>query len=247
MEKNTLVYGTAVGICEHLVSLAPRTILDYKQFIHHPMQASSMLMSNVYTQGLSRYYKGACASLSGVALGHIGLFSCLRASEKENNKWKIATYGMIGKVIHDVCMLPGDCVRMRANLKDCGVMEACKSIYLRGGMKGYFGGLLPSLLMNVPSGAVEFLTMHALKEENAFFAGGIAGVLGAVIVSPLDTVRTFRMMDGRRSIRQICGCILEERGVSGFFRGMPLRVISAGLSYGTFTWLCKAWDLEIKE
>jgi hypothetical protein len=252
--KNIVVYGSLVGVLEHLASLAPRTVLDYKQYFHNPHVANTMLMSNVYLKGSQRFFKGIVPSLSGVALAHIGLFSCLERSKREQEEWKVASYGILGKTLHDICVIPGDNVRMRSNMKDCSTMEAMRSIYTTKGLRGFFSGISASLAMNIPAGAIEFVVMNMCMKKfgddgvKPFVYGGLAGICSNVIVSPIDTVKTFVQMHPTRQVNmeKIIRELLEQRGIQGFFRGMMLRTVSASLSYGSFVFLSKQWNLDIE-
>ena len=237
-----ILNGTAVGVAEHLISLAPRTILDYKQYFHDPQ---ARLISNVYFGGVTRYYKGIIPSLSGVALAHIALFGCLLQSESTDNKFAVAAYGGAGKALHDVFIIPGDNIRMRANIKNISSAQAYRSIIASKGVVGLFSGLSARLLMNIPAGAVEFLVMGMCKEDTSiakpYLYGALAGICSSIVVSPIDTVKTFVQLSHKKevSVKEICKHVLDKRGFVGFFRGMWLRVVSASLSYGTFKLLSR--------
>jgi hypothetical protein len=239
-----IYYGSFVGIFEHFVGLAPRTLIDYKQYYDSHLKLPHFkgpLVSNIKS-----LYKGSLPYLSGISLSHIWLFSFLEMSKSKDSLNQLL-YGAIGKSGHDIFMLPGDTVRMYSNVTQVTAKEALKEIYKQNGIRGFFRGLTPSLLMNIPTGAIEFSTILYLEKMfgneglKPFLYGAITGIVSSVIISPLDTIKTFRQMQKGKNMVDIYNYILSNRGWKGFFRGVGLRSFQCCLSYGTYQWLTKTF------
>jgi len=267
MDYNTVIYGSAVGCAEHLISLAPRSLLDFHQYSHQRVNHLKSVNSvNRFTKlkNIGSLYKGFVPSTLGVAFGHVGLFSCYQKSQQATDAFQVSLYGVAGRLCHDVCMVPGDTLRMRCNLlQTSSVVQAYKHIVQTNGYRGFFVGLLPTLSISVPSGIAEFLVMNAysrcFSDEgiHPYIAGAVAGVASSLFVSPVDTIRTCYQSRGTKvgsttipvnaSLKDITKLLYHQRGIHGFFRGMWLRTLSASLSYGSFTMLAKHFNLDIKE
>ena len=85
MDNKNIVYGSFVGIAEHLMSVAPRTIIDFKQYYNTKSQYNTELEKINIKNNYLRLYKGTVPYLSGVALSHTWLFYFLEKSKKQNN------------------------------------------------------------------------------------------------------------------------------------------------------------------
>lgn len=253
VNKNPLIYGSFVGVFEHFAGLAPRTIIDFKQYIHCTNEYKNEIEKMNIKNNIKRLYKGSLPYLSGIGISHIWLFYWLEKSKKENNFKYDAVYGMIARSGHDLFMLPGDTIRMNSNIKNISTNEALKDIYYKYGYRGFFKGLTPSILMNLPTGAIEFSTMLYLKRTfgdegiKPFFYGMLTGITSSIITCPLDTIKTCRQMQQGNNIYETYKNILTKRGWKGFFRGSLLRSFQCSISYGTYEWLCKNMNLELDD
>ena len=251
--KNPIVYGSFVGLFEHFAGLAPRTIIDFKQYFHNKHEYTKELNNLNLKNNISRLYKGSIPYLSGIGISHMWLFYFLEKSKRQSNSFNDALYGMIGRAGHDIFILPGDTIRMNSNIKSITPTQAFKDIYTKSGVRGFFKGLTPSILMNLPVGAIEFSTLLYLNRLygndgiKPFIYGTITGVVSSVITCPLDTIKTCRQMQEGRSVVDIYKNILTKRGWKGFFRGALLRSFQCCISYGTYEWLCKNMNLELDD
>lgn len=247
--KNPIIFGSSVGIIEHFAGLAPRTIIDYKQYYQKNYKIP--LEKNVLSSNILRYYKGGTPYLSGIGIGHTWLFSFREMSKKDNMPLKDIWYGMIGKAGHDLFILPGDTIRMNSNIKNISSIDAIKHIYIKNGLSGFFKGLVPSLCMNIPSGAIEFGTIASLERiygndgVKPFLYGAFAGISSSILTSPLDILKTHKQLDQNKSYKNVYSTILSSEGWKGLFRGAMLRSFQCCISYGTYEWLCKNLNLNI--
>ena len=236
------------GVAEHFVGMMPRTVIDYQQFVHKNNNDYYKLLYN--QGGLRRFYKGAVPLMTGVTAAHIGLFQCLEIAKKKNDPIADIYYGAAGRLIHDLCIVPGDIIRMRSNLQNISTMETVKEIYKNFGIRGFYKGLTPSLAMNIPSGVVEFSVHNALERkfgtENYIYTNLTTGFLSALVKNPIDTIKTCMQSDKidccnnkgeYRNIYQTATQIYERRGLIGFFRGFGLRSLQTTICFGVYDYL----------
>ena len=247
VDKNPIIYGSFVGVFEHFAGLAPRTIIDYKQYFN----SSTEYQKRITKLNISNLYKGTYPYLTGIGFAHAWMFSFLEMSKKKGKNE--ALYGMIGRCGHDIFMLPGDTIRMYSNINNISTRESIRSIYNKNGFRGFFKGLTPSILMNLPTGAIEFSTMLYLQKKygndgiKPFIYGTITGITSSIVTCPLDTIKTCRQMQKGNNIIDTYKYILYKRGWKGFFRGALLRSFQCCISYGTYEWLCKNMNLELDD
>lgn len=245
---NNYEAAICAGVAEHFVGIMPRTVIDYQQFVHKNNNDYYKLLYN--QGGLKRFYKGALPMMTGVTAAHIGLFQCLEMAKKKNDPVSDMLYGASGRLLHDLCIVPGDVIRMRSNLQNISTMDTIKEIYSKFGIKGFYRGLGPSLVMNVPSGIVEF-SVHNMMErkygkENYIITNITTGILSAIVTNPIDTIKTCLQSDKINccnnkgdygNIYKTTLNIYEKRGLTGFFRGMWLRSIQTTICFGVYDYL----------
>ncbi len=257
MELNNnkiIFYGSVVGIVEHSLTLIPKNILDFRQSIHKS-QLSYDIIKNRYKQnGILSFTKGIVPMLSGVSIGHISLFYCLEKSKEVKNDTIGSMYGTIGRLSHDLFIIPGDTIRQRCNLYQYNTVDSIKCLYKQNGIRAFYQGLLPSLITNIPSGFIEFFV---LKKCNQYFGNdgikpfiwaGLAGISGSIISAPFDTIKTLYQLKGSslydfnfkdKTYKEILLDTYKKRGVKGFFRGMYIRTTSSMITYGLYEYLSR--------
>lgn len=249
MDNKNIIYGSFVGMAEHFLSFAPRTIIDFKQFYNNKNKYTNELDKIKIKQNYLRLYKGLIPYISGVTFSHTWLFYFLEKSKLNDNLYYDMLYGSLGKLGHDIIMVPGDTIRMTSNIKNLNSTDSYKYIVNNNGIKGLFKGVIPTVINNIPIGAIEFSILMYLNrkykdEYNPYFYGLITGICSGIVSSPLDTVKTVVQLK-QTPILQTVKHIYKERGLTGFFRSIPLRTLQCCLSYGTYEWLCKNLNLNI--
>lgn len=231
--KNPILYGTIIGCSEHLLILPFRSILDHQQLNPKPATIPSIIHTH-YKENIKHMYRGTSVCLSGVALGHIGLFSMVDIANKYNTFLSSVCLGGVGRVIHDTCIVPGDTIRMYSNIHNMSPSKAFKELNIHYGFRGLFKGLPLALSTNIPSGMIEFGTFYLLGGPT-FLNGAIAGSINSIFISPLDTVKSIVQVKQISILNALKECI-HTRGVSSLFRGIPNRIISTSLSYGLYSY-----------
>jgi len=233
-ELNQVLASTMAGITEHTIGHIPRTIIDYKQFTHSKDANHYLLLYN--QGGIPRFFKGIVPMLSGVSFAHVALFSSLEYSKKYESFYSDFVFGIIGKVSHDLFMVPGDIIRLRSNITNKSSINTVKDIYSSFGLRGFYKGSVPNFCMNIPSGIIEFTCHNYLERKfgnngiQPLITGLATGVSSTMISTPIDTIKTCMQCDGignnkYNNISDTIKVIYRKRGISGFFRGASLRCI----------------------
>ncbi|XP_034555313.1 solute carrier family 25 member 47-A [Notolabrus celidotus] len=176
-----------------------------------------------------------------------------------NTKLDVLLSGMAGGIAQISVMSPGDIVKVRlqcqteskrrgANApkpKYHGPIHCLLSIIKEEGFKGLYRGVLPLMLRDGPSYATYFLTYATICEwltdkdktkpdlSSIMLAGGLAGMVGWTIGTPMDVIKARLQMDGARETKRYRGfyhCITETVRVEGFgvfFRSLGINCVRA--------------------
>ncbi|CAJ1077368.1 solute carrier family 25 member 47-A [Xyrichtys novacula] len=173
-----------------------------------------------------------------------------------NTKLDVFLSGMAGGIAQISVMSPGDIVKVRlqcqteskrrgAKPKYHGPVHCLLSIIKEEGFRGLYRGALPLMLRDGPSYATYFLTYKIICERltdsgkkrpdwsGVMLAGGVAGMAGWTIGTPMDVIKARLQMDGARETKRYKGfyhCITETvrtEGVGVFFRSLGINCLRA--------------------
>ncbi|XP_046877544.1 solute carrier family 25 member 47-A [Hypomesus transpacificus] len=176
-----------------------------------------------------------------------------------NTKLDIFLSGLAGGVAQVTVMSPGDIVKVRlqcqtesmragANLpkpKYRGPVHCLLTIAREEGVLGLYRGALPLIFRDGPSFATYFLTYSILCDyltppgkngpewTGVMLAGGLAGMTGWTVGTPMDVIKARLQMDGSRETKRYKGffhCIVETARVEGrgvFFRSLGINCLRA--------------------
>ena len=126
---------------------------------------------------------------------------------------------------------------------------ACRSVLSATGIRGFYAGLLPVLLRDVPFNAVEFTVYEQMKytylrlrgierrtltPTEAATLGGAAGMATGGITTPLDVIKTRLMMQSskegvKRTFTGTAKYIVRNEGWQALFAGLGPRLLWIGL------------------
>ncbi|KNC98556.1 uncharacterized protein SPPG_06245 [Spizellomyces punctatus DAOM BR117] len=136
-----------------------------------------------------------------------------------------------GAILTSLLVTPFDVVktRMQSSAYPLSTQSIIRVVVGSEGVKGLWRGLVPTLVMSVPSTVVYYIgyedvrgRMVARWGEGVYaplVAGGLARTLAATLTSPLELLRT-RMQAGKmRRVRDVRAWIKSE-GVRGLWRGL---------------------------
>ncbi|KAM9839912.1 solute carrier family 25 member 47-A [Aulostomus maculatus] len=178
------------------------------------------------------------------------------AGSGPNTKLEIFLSGMVGGVAQISVMSPGDIVKVRlqcqtesmrrgTNPRYHGPVHCLLSIIKEEGFLGLYRGAIPLMLRDGPSYATYFLTYATISEwltdsgkkrpdwSGVMLAGGVAGMAGWTLGTPMDVIKARLQMDGTRETKRYKGffhCITETvrvEGVAVFFRSLGINWLRA--------------------
>lgn len=179
----------------------------------------------------------------------------------ENTKLDVFMSGLAGGVAQVSVMSPGDIVKVRLQCqtesrhsvnpkysvkpKYSGPIHCLLSICREQGLSGLYRGALPLALRDGPSFATYFLTYHTLcarltpdgqKEPEwtvVLLSGGVAGMSGWAVGTPMDVIKARLQMDGVRGQRRYRGLLhcltvtTRTEGLGVFFRSLGINCLRA--------------------
>ncbi|XP_061370569.1 mitochondrial thiamine diphosphate carrier 2-like [Gastrolobium bilobum] len=150
--------------------------------------------------------------------------------------------------------------------KYTGIIQASKDIFREEGIRGFWRGNVPALLMVMPYTAIQFTVLHKLKTlasgssktENhinlspylSYMSGALAGCAATLGSYPFDLLRTILASQGEPKVypnmRSAFIDIIQTRGFQGLYAGLSPTLVEiipyAGLQFGTYDTF-KRWTM----
>ncbi|XP_028850710.1 mitochondrial carnitine/acylcarnitine carrier protein-like isoform X5 [Denticeps clupeoides] len=154
-------------------------------------------------------------------------------------------------------------------LKYSGPVDCAVQLYKEQGLRSVYKGTILTLLRDVPSTGVYFLTyeylkhllthegesVHQLSTPKILLAGGTAGILNWMVALPPDVLKSnFQTAaDGRyKGLKDVLKGLLQEEGAFGLYKGfnaVMLRAFPANaacflgfeVTLKFLNWLAPAW------
>ncbi|PIA61518.1 hypothetical protein AQUCO_00300798v1 [Aquilegia coerulea] len=152
--------------------------------------------------------------------------------------------------------------------KYTGVVQATKDIFREEGLRGFWRGNVPALLMVMPYTAIQFTVLHKLKSFASgssksvdhihlspylsYVSGALAGCAATVGSYPFDLLRTLLASQGEPKVYSTMRAafldIVRTRGVPGLYAGLTPTLVEiipyAGLQFGTYDTF-KRWTMAL--
>ncbi|AWP19822.1 putative solute carrier family 25 member 47 [Scophthalmus maximus] len=176
-----------------------------------------------------------------------------------NSKIEVFLSGLVAGTAQISVMAPGDIVKVRlqcqteskrggSNMrkpKYRGPVHCLLRIIKEEGFLGLYKGALPLMLRDAPSFAMYFLTYSIICEwltdhgkkrpdwSGVMLAGGVAGISGWTVGTPMDVIKARLQMDGARETKRYRGflhCVTDTvrvEGVGVFFRSLGINCVRA--------------------
>ncbi|GAB4856280.1 hypothetical protein Ancab_014208 [Ancistrocladus abbreviatus] len=150
--------------------------------------------------------------------------------------------------------------------KYTGMLQATKDILREEGLRGFWRGNVPALLMVMPYTAIQFTVLHKIKTYMAgssksedhiylspylsYISGAVAGCAATIGSYPFDLVRTILASQGEPKVypnmRSAIVGIFKTRGLTGLYAGLSPTLVEiipyAGLQFGTYDTF-KRWTM----
>ncbi|CAM8924330.1 unnamed protein product [Rhodiola kirilowii] len=147
-----------------------------------------------------------------------------------------------------------------------GMLQATCNIFREEGVRGFWRGNVPALLMVMPYTAIQFTVLHKFKTFAAgsskaedhislspylsYVSGALAGCAATVGSYPFDLLRTILASQGEPKVypnmRSALFDIVQTRGFRGLYAGLSPTLVEiipyAGLQFGTYDTF-KRWTM----
>ncbi|KAM9855440.1 mitochondrial carnitine/acylcarnitine carrier protein-like isoform 2-T2 [Aulostomus maculatus] len=202
-------------------------------------------------KGLLGLYKGMGAPLAGVApmmaisFFGFGLGKQLQQTDpgKPLTNSQLFLSGCLAGVFTTVIVAPGERIKCLLQvqagsdqLKYSGPLDCAVRLYREQGIRSVYKGTILTLIRDVPSNGLYFLTYEYLKNllasegqsvsqlstANILLAGGIAGILNWTIALPPDVLKSnFQTAaDGKyRGLLDVLRTLLQDEGPKALYKG----------------------------
>ncbi|OVA14999.1 Mitochondrial carrier protein [Macleaya cordata] len=150
--------------------------------------------------------------------------------------------------------------------KYTGILQATKDIFREEGLRGFWRGNVPALLMVMPYTSIQFMVLHKFKtfasgssksEDHirlspylSYLSGALAGCAATIGSYPFDLLRTILASQGEPKVystmRSAFVDIVRTRGFRGLYAGLSPTLVEiipyAGLQFGTYDTF-KRWTM----
>ncbi|XP_076022258.1 mitochondrial carnitine/acylcarnitine carrier protein [Genypterus blacodes] len=205
----------------------------------------------VTKEGVLGLYKGMGAPLAGVApmmaISFFGFGLGKQLQQKDTGKplthTQIFLSGCLAGVFTTVIVAPGERIKCllqvqasSAHPRYSGPLDCAISLYKEQGIRSVYKGTILTLIRDVPSNGLYFLTYESLKNfltpegqsvselstPKILLAGGIAGILNWTIALPPDVLKSnFQTAaDGKyRGLADVLRTLLREEGPKALYKG----------------------------
>uniref|UniRef100_A0A8C5HLX0 Mitochondrial carnitine/acylcarnitine carrier protein-like n=1 Tax=Gouania willdenowi TaxID=441366 RepID=A0A8C5HLX0_GOUWI len=254
--KNFLAGGVG-GACLLLAGHPLDTIKVRLQT--QPISAHNVLYTGTYDcfrktvskEGLLGLYRGLGAPLAGVApmmaisFFGFGLGKQLQQEDasKPLTRTQIFLSGCLAGVFTTVIVAPGERIKCLLQVQSTrggsmysGPVDCAVQLYKNQGLRSVYKGTVLTLIRDVPSSGLYFLTYESLKvlltpegqsvsqlsTPKILLAGGMAGILNWTIALPPDVLKSnFQTAaDGRyRNLLDVLTTLLREEGATALYKG----------------------------
>ena len=119
--------------------------------------------------------------------------------------------------------------------------EACRNIYSKSGIAGFYKGLPVALILviNPTINITIFSSLRKISQKlrlkflNNFVAGGISKLIATLLTFPLTTIKVNQQgKNSKKSILIMILTILMRNGIGGFYKGLSTKIVQSVLQNG---------------
>ncbi|XP_023693309.2 mitochondrial carnitine/acylcarnitine carrier protein isoform X1 [Paramormyrops kingsleyae] len=210
-------------------------------------------------QGLLGLYKGMAAPLAGVtpmmAISFFGFSLGKQLQQPDPNNplthTQIYLAGMLAGTFTTVIVAPGERIKCLLQVqssagkrKYTGPVDCVIQLFKERGIRSIYKGTMLTLIRDVPSTGLYFLTYEYLKKfltpegrsvnelstPQILLAGGVAGIFNWLVALPPDVLKSnFQTAtDGQyRGLRDVLRKLIQEEGASALYKGFNAVMLRA--------------------
>lgn len=171
----------------------------------------------------------------------------LRQGE-ESNVARSLIAGSVSGVLARFGTAPMDTMKIRLQITPGSsgqghVLNVVKEMLHKEGIRGFWKGNVPGLLMYVVYGGVQFSTYTFYNgllsplgwnsQWHSFVVGALAGMSSSLVSYPFDVLRTRFVADRSRQLSRLGATVaqvIRENGVQGLFKGLTASMVTITLT-----------------
>jgi solute carrier family 25 protein 38 len=261
--SSNFLAGSLASVATALL-IQPFDVLKTSILVDTAHNRITQSMKFVYSEyGISGFWKGITPSLARACIGGGLSFTALEFFKShfhaQENAMQFTSDGKSAAcarfvTIFCLCPLTVIKVRMEAPVSHTyhSIPHAFRTIMSEEGLRGFYTGLVPNLMRDIPYSAIAFgfytqyknLLGSFIEGDQPFIvkfgAGLMSGFTATMITQPFDVVKTrlqYAHLNTDQSLRysgllQAMLNIWKNEGLRGFSRGISLRLMEKSLSYG---------------
>nr|XP_023693311.1 mitochondrial carnitine/acylcarnitine carrier protein-like isoform X3 [Paramormyrops kingsleyae] len=216
-------------------------------------------LKTVSREGLLGLYKGMAAPLAGVtpmmAISFFGFSLGKQLQQPDPNNplthTQIYLAGMLAGTFTTVIVAPGERIKCLLQVqssagkrKYTGPVDCVIQLFKERGIRSIYKGTMLTLIRDVPSTGLYFLTYEYLKKfltpegrsvnelstPQILLAGGVAGIFNWLVALPPDVLKSnFQTAtDGQyRGLRDVLRKLIQEEGASALYKGFNAVMLRA--------------------
>ncbi|XP_066566127.1 mitochondrial carnitine/acylcarnitine carrier protein [Amia ocellicauda] len=217
------------------------------------------LRSTVAREGMRGLYKGMAAPLAGVspmmAIGFFGFGLGKRLQQRDPDSPltypQIYAAGMLSGICTTVIVAPGERIKCLLQVqstsglrKYSGPVDCAVQLYKQQGIRSVYKGTVLTLMRDVPSTGVYFMSYELLKNTltptgqsvdelsipRILFAGGMAGICNWAVAIPADVLKSITQTapEGKYSgFRDVLRELVREEGLRSLYKGFSAVMLRA--------------------
>lgn len=194
-----------------------------------------------------RIYQALPPMLIGAPLQGLLRFSCLDAVQRSSVLQKISsptlsglTAGVSAGIVESVLVVtPMETVKTKLIDSKKGLLEGVRHVVKHQGVSGLYSGLVPTIAKSASNQAIRFVVFsqykawllkeRAQKKLSVFesLSGGVlAGLIGSLLNTPVDTVKSRMQSLERSRYKNSLDCVLKmvkEEGFLSLYKGLLMR------------------------
>jgi hypothetical protein len=229
------VAGMASGACLSAVGYPFDTIKVRMQTNPEFTSVFDCVAKTYRLQGIGGFYRGVTSPLSASVLLNSTLFTSYGYAKNFFPKHSASSNficGAIAGTAASLVMTPVELfkinaqIQMKGNLYT-GPFQCAKAIFQTKGIRGFYRGLIATILRDSLGRGIYFLTYEHLKnlygpniqKHQVMIAGGFTGLVVWSAIIPLDTIKS-QVQSGNDSWTACYSKIMRSTGIRGFYRGM---------------------------
>ncbi|KAE8581813.1 hypothetical protein XENTR_v10019836 [Xenopus tropicalis] len=210
-------------------------------------------------EGIRGLYRGMGAPLAvvtpimSITFVGFGLGKSLQQTSPDSilRSWQVFVAGMLAGLSSTVLMAPGERIKCLLQVQSVtlkktfqGPLDCAQTLYRELGIRGLYRGTLLTLIRDVPSTGVYFMSYEWMKEKmrgerssarelratEILLAGGVAGMCNWLVAIPADVLKSrFQTAPENhyKNILEVLREVLHSEGPCGLYRGFTAAMLRA--------------------